>query len=109
MIFKALARLTFLFYIISVTTIDKPKKQEKKPEDTKAVTPTKVADLEKEITKSTTVAVETYGKAVNAIRGKSYNLELNFLLSMYCLSSSYIENCVIVYRASTICARIGYQ
>ncbi|XP_034255135.1 MICOS complex subunit Mic60 [Thrips palmi] len=52
----------------TVTTIDKPKKQETKSEVPKAVTPTKVADLEREITKSTTVAVETYGKAINAIR-----------------------------------------
>lgn len=52
----------------TVKTIDKPKKQESKAEDPKTVTPSKVADLEKEITKSTTAAVETYGKAINAIR-----------------------------------------
>ncbi|KAE8750856.1 hypothetical protein FOCC_FOCC002284 [Frankliniella occidentalis] len=55
----------------TVTTIDKPKKEEKKSEDPKAVTPLKLADLEKEITRNTTVAVETYNKAINAIRDQA--------------------------------------
>lgn len=52
-----------------VATIDKPKKQETKSDISKATTPQKLADLEVEVTKSTTIAVETYNKAINAIRG----------------------------------------
>lgn len=55
----------------TVTTSDKPKKNETKSESPKANTPQKLADLEAEITRHTKNAVETYNQAVNAIRDQA--------------------------------------
>lgn len=60
--------------LLTVVTSDKPKKQDSQPEPVKLKALNQLAELEAEISKHTKAAVESYSKAILAIRGLKYDV-----------------------------------